>query len=123
MDMSTLETRGEAELSLSQFLSDRARHASDARLALDAGIGFVVAVAATLWRGPGWYIITSAAICFLAYGGWGIADRELQERGTAPASGLFWLKAARVVTAIAGVAAAVAFTLAVLAVALGRLIS
>jgi hypothetical protein len=121
--MSVLETPRDAELSLPEFLSDRARHSSDARLAADAGIGFVVAIAAVLWRGPAWHLITSAAICFLAYGAWGIADRELLERSATPSAGFPWLRLTRLVTATAGFAAALALIVGTLFVALGRIIS
>jgi hypothetical protein len=42
------ETVAERDLSLPAFLAHRARHATDARLAVDAGAGFVVAVIVVL---------------------------------------------------------------------------
>jgi hypothetical protein len=117
------ESRAESDLSLTEFLSSRARHSSDARLALDVAGGFVVAVAAALWHGPGWRLITPAAVCFLAYGAWGIADRELLEGVAAAPRRLTLLRVARIVAAIAGIVAAIALVLIGMAVALGTIIS
>jgi hypothetical protein len=117
------EPRAESDLSLTEFLSSRARHASDARLALDVACGFIVAVGAAVWHGRGWYLATSAATCFLAYGVWGIADRELLERAGASPRGRSLLDAVRVASVIVGIIAAIALVLLVMAVALGRLIS
>ena len=117
------ESRVESEVSLTEFLSARARHSSDARLALDVAGGFVIAVAAALWHGPGWRLITPAAACFLAYGAWGIADRELLERIGATPRSLTLLRAARLAAAIVGIVAAVSLVLIGMAVALGTIIS
>lgn len=113
------ESRAESDLSLSEFLSSRARHASDARLALDVACGFVVAVAAALWHGPGWHLITPAAVCFLAYGAWGIADRELLERPDASVRIRVLLQWARRVAVVIGLGAAITLVLTGMAVALG----
>src|ERR1700752_4654303 len=88
------------EISLTAFLARRARTSSDARLIIDAVVGFVVAVAALLAQGPIWYLFTSAGICFLSFGAWGIADRELTERDGSIAVPL--LAGARVASAIIG---------------------
>jgi hypothetical protein len=117
------ESRAEPEVSLTEFLSARARRSSDARLALDVGVGFVLGVAAAVWHGPGWRLITPAATCFLAYGAWGIADRELLERVGATPRTRSLLRAARLVAGIVGVVAAVALVLIGMAVALGTIIS
>jgi len=108
----------EREQSLAQFLATRARHASDARLAVDVGASFVVLLAASVWRGPGWIVVATASLVVLAYGAWGITDRELTERarsGRRPAP----LRIARALAAVIGTAAALGFTLSALAVALG----
>lgn len=121
--MAAVESSNDTELSLVEFLSRRARHSSDARLALDAGIGLAGAVGAAIWHGPGWYVLTSAAICFFAYGAWGIADRELQERRAAARTGVQGLQAVRVVATVIGATAAVTTVLTTMAVLFGRIIS
>jgi hypothetical protein len=123
---SMAESSPESEVNLSEFLSARARSVSDARLVLDAAVGLVVAVVALIWRPAGWYFIASAALCFAAFGGWGIADRELRERyedvantGTA----LRALRFARATSATLGGLAAGALLIELLGVALGTWIS
>ena len=120
--MVALDLDRNPEISLTEFLARRARTASDARLAVDAVVGFVVAVASLLAQGPGWYLFTSAGICFLSFGAWGIADRELSER-----EGSSWvlrgLAVARVASAIVGFAAAAFLVFGALGVAIGRVIS
>jgi hypothetical protein len=60
----------------------------------------------------------------MAYGVWGIADRELGERGSAGSSRALWfLRAVRIVAALTGAMAAVTAMLTALALALGRMIS
>jgi hypothetical protein len=112
------------DLSLPQYLAARARHASDARLVANA-VGGLAALAALLWwRPPLWMQLGSAAACFLAYGLWGIGDRELRDRatGAAPAT-LTALRALRAAALALGGAAMVTFLLALTALALGTLIS
>jgi hypothetical protein len=116
-------SRAGSEPSLTEFLASRARHSSDARLALDVACGLVVALAAAVWQGPGWRLITSAALCFLAYGAWGIADRELLERLGMSPRGVTLLRVARLAAAVIGIGAAIALVLIAMAVALGRVIS
>jgi hypothetical protein len=113
------ESHTESEPGLSEFLVARARRSSDARLALDVAAGFIVALAAVLWRGPVWILVASAAGCFLAYGAWGIVDRELLERGSSDSRGVRALRAARVSAAIVGALAAVMVLISGLAVAIG----
>jgi hypothetical protein len=120
--MAATEVKQNAEVSLGDFLARRARGASDARLIVDAIVGFVVAVAALLAQRPGWYLFTSAGICFLSYGAWGIADRELSERAAA-APAARWLVLARIVAAVVGFAAVILLVLGAFGVALGRIIS
>jgi hypothetical protein len=110
------------EISLTDFLARRARTSSDARLLIDAVVGFVVAVAALLAQGPVWYLFSSAGICFLSFGAWGIADRELSERDPASSS-VRWLSTARVLSAIIGFVAVGALLVGALGVAIGRVIS
>jgi hypothetical protein len=115
------ESSAGSDLSLAQFLSSRARRSSDGRLALDVACGFVVALAAVIWHGPGWRLITPAALCFLGYGAWGIADRELLERIGAGPRSLTLLRVARLAAAIVGIVAAVTLVLTGMAVALGTI--
>jgi fatty acid desaturase len=91
----------DSQLSLARFLAQRARRASDRRLAIDVGAGFLAALAFVLWRGPYWFLLACAGVAFGAYGTWGIVDREL---GEVPAEHhqtmRTALRAARVVAAI-----------------------
>src|SRR5436305_2240764 len=112
----------EDESNLIDFLTARARSASDARLALGVGIGVAIAVIALLWRVPGWHLIVSASLCFMGFGGWGIADRELRERigaGSSSIGGLGALRLTRVMSAILGGLAGAALLISLLGLALG----
>ena len=120
--MVALDTERNPEISLTDFLARRARNASDARLVVDAVVGFVVAVAALLSRGPVWYLFASAGICFLSFGAWGIADRELGEQA-APTRATRWLSLARVASAVVGFIAVIMLALGALGIAIGRVIS
>ena len=78
--MPTVETRAESsDLTLPELLTRRARSASDARLALDAGGGLLVGALVLAFRVPAWPVLVSAAAIFVAFGVWGIADRTLGE--------------------------------------------
>lgn len=116
----------QSDVNLREFLAARARTASDLRLTLDAALGLLAAMVALLWRPRGWALATSAALCFVAFGGWGIADREYQERqhdlGNSPIS-LRLLRVARVLAASLGAAAAVGLLVGVLGIVLGTWIS
>jgi len=63
------------DASLPEFLADRARSASLIRLSMDVAAGVVAAASAIWWKPDGWLVFTSAAVCFLAYGSWGLLDR------------------------------------------------
>ena len=65
---------------LPELLSDRARAASARRLGLDLALGSSVALAAVLWRPAAWQSLLCAALCFAAYGAWGMADRRAAPR-------------------------------------------
>jgi hypothetical protein len=106
---------------LGQFLKARARRASDGRLAVDVSVGVLTAAAAMIWRPTGFVVLLSAAVTLAAFGGWGIADREIAERAAtngAPIIGQS-LRALRVASAIAGAVAFVALVLSALMFALG----
>ena len=63
------------DASLAEFLVHRARLASFQRLSIDVAAGIAGSSAALWWRPSGWLVVTSAALVFFAYGGWGLADR------------------------------------------------
>jgi hypothetical protein len=110
--------------SLPDALAARARSASDGRLTLDVAIGMASAVGVALWHPVGWFVPFSAAVCFAAFGGWGIADRELRARDretrTRPVR---MLTALRVIAAVVGTTAAFVLIFSVLGLVLGRMIS
>ena len=118
----TVESPQSSDASLPEFLAERARASSDTRLLVDAIAGLVVAVTFSIWRIPGWYLLAAAGACFLFYGIWAIAGRELAE-APAPASQRMILKGLGIVSAIAGFAAAAFLVLAVMAKLIGRVIS
>ena len=114
------------DANLVEFLSARARRASDGRLTLDAGIGLVVAVGSLIWRPSFWHSIACIGLCFAAFGGWGIADRELRERAalsTAAGTRLGLLRVGRAVAASIGAIAAGLLLISLLGIALGTWIS
>lgn len=117
------DTTPRPDASLLEVLGARARRSSDNRLTADAVGGLVVAIAASLWRGPAWYAVLGAAICFFAFGVWGIVDRELSEQQNASRPLVVTLRAIRVCSTVLGIAAAVFLMMVVLARALGRIIS
>lgn len=109
--------------SLPEFLSARARGSSDTRLVADAVAGLVAVVAFSFWRGPGWYMLVAAGACFLCYGTWAIANRELADAPGASGWARALLKTLAAAFAAFGLAAAVFLMLAVLAKLIGRVIS
>jgi len=114
------------EPNLAEFLTRRARSTSDGRLAIDVAAGLVVAIAAVIWRPEGWHLVASAAVCFLAFGAWGITDRELREREIASAMSFGsyrLLRFGRVLAAGLGALAAATLLLGLLGIALGTWIS
>ena len=113
----------ESDSSLPEFLADRARRASDTRLAVDVGLGLVVVVVFGLWRIPMWHLLVAAGACFLFYGSWAIANRELTDSPPTTRWGRALLKTLAAASAVLGVAAAVFLLLAVVATLIGRVIS
>ena len=124
-----IDTVPRPDATLPEFLASRARRASDARLAGYACGGVVALIIVLLWRGPAWHVLASIATCVLAFGAWGIADRELGERAAAgpsearPLSVLNALRAARVIAAFLGALAFATLLVSAMAIALGRMIS
>lgn len=75
------ETMMHQEEGLPALLAQRARRASDRRLALDLALGTTAAAALTIARpSSAWVLLVAAATCFAAFGAWGIADRAIAER-------------------------------------------
>ncbi len=110
--------------SLPQFLAQRARRASDGRLALDAAAGLIAVAGSAVVASPGNVILAAVGTCFVAFGLWGITDRELGERrGTIGPIGGALLVAARAFAAAIGVIGGLGLIFGGLAVALGTWIS
>jgi hypothetical protein len=117
-------TEGSARDSLPRFLAQRARRASDGRLALDAAAGLVALAAAVVVASPGNLILAAVGTCFAAFGLWGITDRELGERrGTIGPIGGGLLFAVRAVAAAGGVIGGLGLIFGGLLVALGTWVS
>lgn len=106
-----------ADVTLPELLAGHARLASDGRLVAHVAGGTLVAAAALFWRPHAWPLLASAALCFAAFGLWGIADRAL---GAGAARGPRLLRA--LATAL-GTLAALALLSSVLAIGLGTIIS
>lgn len=113
----------ETDNSLPEFLAERAKRASDTRLAADVGAGLVAMVVFGLWRIPMWHLLVSAGACFFFYGLWAIANRELTDSAPVAPWGRTALKALAATSALLGVAAGVFLMLAVVAKLIGRVIS
>jgi hypothetical protein len=97
--------------SLPSLLAQRARAASDRRLAIEASAGIVAAAASSILRPPLWFAGMACGVCVACFGLWGILDREVRERtGNLPRRSLL---AARLAVAILGAMSALAagFTL------------
>jgi hypothetical protein len=116
--------------SLPELLASRARSSSDVRLSLDVAVGLAAGVVAIWWHPRGWVAALSAALCFAAFGTWGLADRALRMRHETlellPAAHRVpdgALVAVRVAAAGVGAAAAVTLAFSLLAAALGTWIS
>jgi hypothetical protein len=112
----------EAGNSLPEFLAERARASSDTRLAVDAIAGLVFMITFSFWRIPAWYLLVAIGACFLFYGTWAIAGRELAE-GTATRRERMLLRALSTISAAVGLASAAFLMLAVVAKLIGRVIS
>ena len=112
------------DASLPEFLVQRGRSASIRRLAADAVAGAVGGAAALWWRPTGWLVLASAALCFFAYGTWGILDRARSRPAVTVRTLLAGLiEAMCVLCALLGALAAAGVLLGVWALALGTWIS
>lgn len=88
---------------------------------LDAAGGLIASVLVLVLHPPGWPVIASAALCFLAFGVWGISDRTIRESDAAtPERTLHVLRAA---AAALGVLGGVALGITTMALMLGTWIS
>jgi hypothetical protein len=108
--------------SLPELLADRARHASDRRLVLDAAVGLIAAASVAVLRPPLWIPFAALSLCIGAFGIWGILDRELGDLaagGPQPRA----LRLARGTVAIVGGVAAAIFGISLFFALLGRIIS
>jgi hypothetical protein len=112
------------DASLAEFLAHRARSASIRRLSLDLVVGLGAATAAWWWRPSAWLVLVSLALCFFAYGAWGLADRA-RSRVAAPDNRLVnaFMDALCAAVAALGLLAAAGLLLSVWAIALGTWIS
>jgi hypothetical protein len=109
---------------LAGVLTSRARAASDLRLILDVAVGLLVALAAAIWHPRAWIVPVSIGLVLAAFGGWGIADRELAERvGETGGRSLGGLRFARGLAVIVGALGTIVACFAVLGLALGNWIS
>lgn len=117
-------TASPPDAGLRDVLVTRARASSDARLAADVAGGLIVLVGITAWRPTGWPFVACAALCFAAFGAWGIVDRELSAPNETRAHWRVRLLAAgRAVAAALGFLAAAVLLVQVLGLALGTWIS
>ncbi|HVT39128.1 MAG TPA: hypothetical protein VHE78_08780 [Gemmatimonadaceae bacterium] len=107
---------------LFEFLSRRARRASDGRLVLDVALGSAVSAALLIRRPPGWRLWLSVAVVVAAFGAWGMADRELGERPH-PGTGSLLLRGGRALAGVVGWLAFIAFVFGAIRLALGTWIS
>jgi hypothetical protein len=111
-------------LSLPEALAARARGASDIRLGLDVLGGVVAAAGIMFWRPDAWLVPFSAAVCFTAFGLWGIADRKNRDHADYEQNPVVRaLRFARFVTAVVGAAAAITLIFGALAIVLGTFTS
>lgn len=111
------------EVALPDFLAARARAASDTRLAADAILGLVVVVTFSLWQIKAWFLLVAIGACFMFYGAWGIADRELAETPDSARRRRMALKALTKVSTVGGGVAGAFLALALLGIIIGRVIS
>ena len=112
------------DASLRDVLVARARASSDARLVVDVAGGLLVLVVVAAWHPRGWLLASCAALCFAAFGAWGISDRELSTPdGPARRWQILVFRAIRVAAVVLGVLAAAALVLQLFGLALGTWIS
>jgi hypothetical protein len=112
------------DASLPEFLTHRAKSASVRRLSIDLIIGLGGFSAALHWRPSAWLVLASLALCFFAYGGWGIGDRIRSDAATRENRLLRGLmEALCTLLGVVGVFAVASLLFSVWAIALGTWIS
>ncbi len=104
---------------LPELLKGWARGAPDGRLILFVAAGTLVAAASAYWHTWGWQATLSAALCVLAFGAWGLAERELRERGAALGTISLVLRVGRATAEVLGWLALSGLVFSVLSVGLG----
>jgi hypothetical protein len=109
--------------SLAELLSDRARSSSDSRLVAEAIGGLSLVLVFHFWRVAGWYLLVAIGACFLGYGAWAIANRELLGLGAASRARTLALRTVSVIAAACGIGGALFLIMVLLARTLGRVIS
>lgn len=101
------ETNGAGDEGLSEFLAERACAATDTRLAVDLAVGSVAVIVAFGLRPDWWQLLASAGLSLFAFGAWAVTQRAIDGDVHRHALGHL-LRAARAVSALAGVSAALA---------------
>ncbi len=114
----------ERDEGFAHFIARQARAASDIALAGWVGAGAIALLAATILRPRAWVLIGSFAALALAFGGWGIAERELDDPGMSshPVARTAF-RAVRVLAVLLALLAAVAIVFAVPMLGIGTVIS
>jgi hypothetical protein len=94
--------------SLPTLLAQRARAATDRRLAIEAGVGLVVVTVVAIFQPPLSLPLAAFALSLAMFGTWGIVDRELADNGGET------MRRRRVLRAVRGLAATIGGLAAVL---------
>ena len=113
----------EAPENLPELLKSWARGASDDWLLFDVAAAAVVITCVLLWRPWGWRAMFAAAVCVAAFGAWGLADRELFERGASTGVIPKLLRAGRVGAEVVGWLGLITLVFSVIGLAIGTWIS
>jgi hypothetical protein len=108
---------------LTALLAERARAATDRRLAVEAGLGLVVLTVAAIFQPPLALPLAAFALSVAMFGTWGIVDRELAEIEGGTVRKRRVLNAVRVLAATVGALAAVLGALVLFFGILGRWMS
>jgi len=112
------------DASLPELLAARARGASDGSLVLNAACGLLLIGAMALLRPSVWPLVGSIGLCLIAFGFWGITDRELGERANEPRSPVVSvLEIGRTTCVVLGALGALVLVFSTLRFALGTWIS
>ena len=107
-----------------EFVARRAHAASDVALAGWAAVGGATLIAATVLRPRGWVFVGSLAALALAFGGWGIAERELADpRVAASRPTAIAFRILRALAVLLAFVAAIALVFAVPMLGIGTVIS